>query len=93
MRRRFLAQGVRLYLLLQDQSISKDEPFERLSRSVSFANQPSMDVVRKLQARNVTGFVVILSLTKRDNWSQYGRELFRVGNYAYIDLTYSSLNE
>jgi len=87
LRRRFLAQGVRLYLLLQDQSISKDEPFERLRLSVAFANQPSMDVVRELQARNVTGFVVNLSLTERDDWSEYGRELFRVGNFAYIDLT------
>jgi len=86
-RRRFLAQGVRLYLLLQDQSISKDEPFERLRLSVAFANHPSTDIVRELQTRNVTGFIVNLSLTQRRDWSQYGKELFRMGNYAYIDLT------
>lgn len=86
-RRRFLAQGLRLYLLLQDESISREEPLRRLRLSIEFANRPSSRSLAELRSLGVSGFVVNLSLTEQRDWSQFADEQFRMGNYVYLDLT------
>lgn len=86
-RRRFLAQGLRLYLLLRDESLSREEPLRRLRLSLEFANRPSLRSLEELRSLGVSGFVVNLSLTEQRNWSHFADEKFRMGNYVYLDLT------
>ena len=89
-RRRFLVQGLRLYLLLRDESFPKDEPFARVKASVDFANHPSSEVVEFLRSRNVTGYIVNLSLTSIRDWSDFADEKFRSGNYVYLEIDRNS---
>lgn len=86
-RRRFLAQGLRLYLLLRDESLSREEPMRRLRLSLEFANRPSSRSLEELRSLGVSGFVVNLSLTEQRDWSRFADEKFRMGNYVYLDLT------
>lgn len=86
-RRRFIAQGLRLYLLLRDESLSQEEPLRRLRLSLEFANRPSLRSLEELRSLGVSGFVVNLSLTQQSDWSGFAKEMFRMGNYLYLDLT------
>jgi len=82
-RRRFLLQGLRFQTGLIDPSV---EQTKRMSLSNEFADQPTRSSLNELKRYGVEGFIVNLSLTNRREWTEFADELFRSGNFVYLQL-------
>lgn len=81
--RRFLVQGLRFQTGQRDPS---DEQLSRMRLSIEFADKPSSSSLNELKKYGVGGFIVNLSLTDQENWTEFAVELFRSGNFVYLQL-------
>lgn len=82
-RRRFLIQGLRFQV---GYGVPTEEQIDRLTTSLEFANSPSSKSLHKLLDYGVSGFVVNLSLTEQDDWSQFATERVRHGDFVFLEL-------
>lgn len=82
-RRRFLVQG--LGFQIYHRSLSSEQS-KRVSLSLEFANQPTLEGRDELLALGVGGFVVHLALTETREWGILAEARYRLGNYLFLDL-------
>ena len=82
-RRRFLVQGLRFQTGI---GMPTEDQIRRMTLSLQFANQPSLETVIALKQYGVSGFVVNLGLTERRDWNTFAIERIRVGNFLYLEL-------
>jgi len=83
-RRRFLMQG----LSFQQGFLDRPTPdqLRRMSLSLDFANAPSAKGAAALKSYGVSGYIVNLSLTNIRDWTPYAREMFRDGQFVYLEF-------
>jgi len=81
-RRRVLIQGLKF----QVSSIPSHDQVNRMTLSLEFANNPSGLVVDQLRGYGVSGYIVNLKLTSQRRWSEFADELYRSGDFVYLEL-------
>lgn len=82
-RRRFLINGLRFQT---GSSLPTSEQIRRMSLSLSFANNPTARIAGDLRSYGVSGYIVNLALTSRQDWSEFAVEKFRNGNFVFLEL-------
>lgn len=82
-RRRVLIQGLKFQVLT---GLPTQDQVNRMTLSLEFANNPSGLVVDQLRGYGVSGYIVNLKLTSQRSWSEFADELYRSGDFVYLEL-------
>lgn len=80
--RRVLIQGLKF----QVSSLPSPDQINRMTLSLEFANNPNSLIVDQLKSYGVSGYIVNLKLTPKRSWSEFANEIFRSGNFVYLEL-------
>jgi len=82
-RRRVLIQGLKFQVLT---GLPTQDQVNRMTLSLEFANNPSGPIVNQLRGYGVSGYIVNLKLTSQRSWSEFADELYRSGDFVYLEL-------
>ena len=82
-RRRVLIQGLKFQVLT---GVPTQDQTDRMTVSLAFANNPNGDSANALKNYGVSGYIVNLRLTDQRSWAEFAEELFRSGDFVYLQL-------